>query len=107
MRTLLKSPILSVVGLAITLTLVSFSLALRTSDPDSLSKNASHWNQEEREVRKGSKVHELSRGLPIAAFSAGGEKESALEDFLTEQCGKIYKVAGSHKRVRHLIITLY
>ncbi|MFH0756322.1 MAG: serine hydrolase [Bacteroidota bacterium] len=38
---------------------------------------------------KGSKVHELSQGLPIAAFSEGGEKERALEDFLTEQ-----KVAG-------------
>ena len=38
---------------------------------------------------KGSKVHELSQGLPIAAFSAGGKKEKALEDFMKEQ-----KVAG-------------
>ncbi len=69
MRTLLNSPILSVAGLAITLTLGSSSLAQRTSDQDSLSKNSSQWNQEEREVPKGRKVHELSQGLPIAAFS--------------------------------------
>lgn len=38
---------------------------------------------------KGSKVHKLPQGMPIAAFSAGGAKEKELEDFLTEQ-----KVAG-------------
>ena len=89
MHKLLTSPILSVVGMVITLTLGSSSLAQRTSDPDSLSKNSSQWKQEEHEVPKGSKMHELSQGLPIAAFSAGGEKEKALEDFIRKQ-----KVAG-------------
>ena len=89
MRILLNSQILLVAGLAILLTLGSSSFAQSTSNLDSLSKNSSHRNQEEREVPKGSKVHELSQGLPIAAFSAGGEKEKALEDFLREQ-----KVAG-------------
>ena len=103
MRTLLNSQILSVTGLAFALALSSSSVAQSTSDPDSLSKNAFQWNQEERElgfahfdevfkageVPKGSKVHELPQGLPIAAFSAGGEKERELEDFLREQ-----KVAG-------------
>ncbi len=89
MRILLNSQILLVAGLAILLTLGSSSFGQSTSNPDSLSKNSSHQNQEEREVPKGSKVHELSQGLPIAAFSAGGEKEKALEDFLREQ-----KVAG-------------
>jgi CubicO group peptidase (beta-lactamase class C family) len=103
MRTLLTSPILSVAGLAIALALGSSSLAQSTSNPDSLSKSAFQWNQEERElgfahfdqvykaseVPKGSKVHELSQGLPIAAFSTGGEKEGELEDFMTKQ-----KVAG-------------
>jgi CubicO group peptidase (beta-lactamase class C family) len=89
MRTLLNSQILSLTGLVILLALGSSSLAQRTSNPDSLSKNASHRNQKEREVPKGSKVHELPQGLPIAAFSAGGEKEKALENFIKEQ-----KVAG-------------
>lgn len=86
---LTKLPIISIVGLAITLTLGSISFAQSTTDPDSLSKNTPQWNQEEHEVLKGSKVHELSQGFPFAAFSAGGEKEKAFEDFLTEQ-----KVAG-------------
>ncbi len=99
MRTLLKSPIPSVVGLAILLTLDSSSLAQITSNPDSLSKNAFQWSQQERElgfahfdqvfkareVPNGSKVHELSQGLAIAAFSTGGEKEKVLEDFMREQ----------------------
>ena len=89
MRTNLNTPNLSVIGLAIMLTLGSFSLARRTNVPDSLSKNASRENQKEREVPKGSHVHELSQGLPFTAFSAGGEKEKAIEDFMTEQ-----KVAG-------------
>lgn len=89
MKMLTKLPIISIVGLAITLTLGSISFAQRTTDPDSLSKNTPQWNQEEHEVLKGSKVHELSQGFPFAAFSAGGEKEKAFEDFLTEQ-----KVAG-------------
>ena len=89
MHTLLNSQILSVVSLAITLTFGSSSFAQRTSDPDSISQKSSQWNQEEREVPKGDKVHELSQGLPFAAFSAGGAKEKALEDFIKEQ-----KVAG-------------
>lgn len=89
MKMLTKLPIISIVGLAITLTLGSISFAQSTTDPDSLSKNTPQWNQEEHEVLKGSKVHELSQGFPFAAFSAGGEKEKAFEDFLTEQ-----KVAG-------------
>ncbi len=89
MHTLLNLQILSVVSLAITLTFGSSSFAQRTSDPDSISQKSSQWNQEEREVPKGDKVHELSQGLPFAAFSAGGAKEKALEDFIKEQ-----KVAG-------------
>ncbi len=89
MRTLLNSQVLSFIALAVTVIFGSSSFAQRTSNPDSISKKSSQWNQEEREVPKGSKVHELSQGLPIAAFSAGGEKERLLEDYLTEQ-----KVAG-------------
>ncbi len=80
---------LSIIVLVIILISASSSLAQDITNPDSLSKNSSHWNQEEREVPKGSKVHELSQGLPIAAFSPGGEKENALEDFMREQ-----RVAG-------------
>ena len=103
MRSLVSSPIQSVIGLAMALALGSSSLAQGVSDPDSLPKDSFHWNQEERElgllhfdevykareVPNGSKVHELPQGLSIAAFNAGGEKERELEDFLTEQ-----KVAG-------------
>ena len=89
MRIPVTSSFLSITVLVIMLISASSSLAQDITNPDSLSKNSSHWNQEEREVPKGSKVHELSQGLPIAAFSAGGEKEKALEDFITEQ-----KVAG-------------
>ncbi len=46
-------------------------------------------DRKEREVPGGTKVHQLPQGLPIAAFSPGGEKEKALEDFIREQ-----KVAG-------------
>lgn len=89
MRVLLNSQILSVFGLAITLTLGSSSFAQHTSDPDSISQKPSQWNQEEREVPKGGKILELPEGSPIAAFSSGGAKEKALEDFIKEQ-----KVAG-------------
>ena len=89
MRSLLRSLILSLVGLVITLTPATSSFAQRTSDPDSLSKNSFYGDQEERVVPKGSNVHGLSHGLSIAAFSAGGAKEKALEDFIKEQ-----KVAG-------------
>lgn len=103
MRTLVTSPILGAVGLAIALALGSSSLAQSTSDPASLPKDSFHWNQEERElgflhydevfkgreVPSGGKVRELPQGSPIAALSEGGEKEREFEDFLTEQ-----KVAG-------------
>ena len=89
MRTLLNSQILSVVGLAITLTLGSYSFAQQTSNPDSISQKPSQWNLEEREVPIGVKTLELPEGSPIAAFSSGGAKEKTLEDFITEQ-----KVAG-------------
>jgi len=89
MRMPVTSSFLSIIVIAIVLISTSSSLAQDITNPDSLSKNSSHWNQEEREVPNGSKVHELSQGLPIAAFSPGGEKEKALEDFMREQ-----KVAG-------------
>lgn len=101
MRKRFISTIQSVVGLSIALTLGFSSFAQPINDPASLSKNAFQWNQQEREfgflhfdevfkardVPNGSKVHKLTQGKPIAAFSAGGEKE--LRDFLKEQ-----KVAG-------------
>ena len=89
MRIPFTSSFLSIIVLVIILISASSSLAQDITNPDSLSKNSSHWNQEEREVPKGIKVHELSQGLPIAAFSSGGEKEKMLEDFMIEQ-----KVAG-------------
>jgi CubicO group peptidase (beta-lactamase class C family) len=67
----------------------SSSPAQQITNRDSLSTNVSNWNEKERKVLKGSNVHELSQGMPIAAFSAGGEKENELNDFITEQ-----KVAG-------------
>ena len=89
MRALLNLQILSVFGLAIMLTLVSSSFAQQTSDLDSISQKPSQWNQEEHEVPKGDKILELPEGSPIAAFSSGGTKEKALEDYIKEQ-----KVAG-------------
>lgn len=89
MRAFHKSQILSVFGLAVTLTLGSSSFAQHTSDPDLISQKRSQWNQEERKVPKGGKILELPQGSPIAAFSSGGVKEKALEDFIKEQ-----KVAG-------------
>jgi CubicO group peptidase (beta-lactamase class C family) len=103
MRTLVTSPILNIIGLAILLTSASSSLAQGITNPDSLSKNSFSWNQEEREfgfshfdqvfkardVPHGNKVHELPHGIAIAAFSNGGQKEKELEAFMTEQ-----KVAG-------------
>ncbi|MBI1344499.1 MAG: serine hydrolase [Terrimonas sp.] len=81
----------------------SHSLAQRITNPDSLSKNAFQWNQEERElgflhfdkvftareVPNGDQLHVLPQGKPIPAFSRGGEKEKALEEYITSQ-----KVAG-------------
>lgn len=81
--------IISVFGLAITLTIGSSTFAQHTSDQDSTSKNPSQWNQEEHEVPTGDRIQELPEGSPIAAFSSGGAKEKALEDFIKEQ-----KVAG-------------
>jgi CubicO group peptidase (beta-lactamase class C family) len=83
------SSFLSITVLVIILISASSSLAQDISNPDSLSKNSSDWNQEEREVPKGTKMHELPQGLPITAFNSGGEKEEMLEDFMVEQ-----KVAG-------------
>jgi len=67
----------------------SYCLAQDVTNPNSLSKNGSKRNPEEREVPRGRKVHELPQGTPFAAFSKGGEKEKELNDFITEQ-----KVAG-------------
>lgn len=89
LRALPNSKILSFVGLAITLILGSSSFAQNTSNPDSISQKPSQRNQEEREVPAGDKILELPEGSPIAAFSSGGAKEKALEDFIKEQ-----KVAG-------------
>jgi CubicO group peptidase (beta-lactamase class C family) len=89
MRGLHNSQILSVVGLVIMLTLGSSSYPQHTSTPDSISQKPSQRNQEEREVPAGDKILELPGGSPIAAFSSGGAKEKALEDFIKEQ-----KVAG-------------
>lgn len=80
---------LCTVLLVITLTSPSSSIAQDRTTPDSLTTNTSTWKMEKREVPKGSKVHELSQGLPLAAFSKGGAKEKELEDFLLDQ-----KVAG-------------
>ncbi len=102
-RTIIGSPILESLRLTVLVILGSSCFGQPISNPDSLSKDAFHWNQQERqlgflhfdevykarEVPNGTKVHELPQGLPIAAFNAGGEKEKALEDFMTEQ-----KVAG-------------
>ncbi len=86
---LVNSQILPVIGLAITMTIGPYSFAQQTSNEDSISQEPSQLNQNEHEVPMGNKIHELPQGLPFAAFSAGGEKEKALEDFMTEQ-----KVAG-------------
>ena len=89
MRIPVTSSFLSIIVLVIILISATSSLAQDITNPDSLSRNSSNWNQKEREVPIGSKVYKLSHGLPIAAFSPGGEKEKALEDFMMEQ-----KVAG-------------
>ena len=88
MRISVTSSLLIIIVPVIIIISASSSLAQDITVPDS-SKNSSQRNQEEREVLKGSKVHELPQGLPIAAFNPGGKKEKALEDFMREQ-----KVAG-------------
>jgi CubicO group peptidase (beta-lactamase class C family) len=94
-----SSLIVATLGLALTLGFNSSSHAQDTPDPASLPKNSFIWNQEElalgfqhydevfdgREVSKGEIVRELPQGLPIAAFTASGDKAKELEDFLTEQ----------------------
>ena len=89
MRISVTSSFLINIVLGIILISASSSFTQDISNPDSTSQKSSQWNQEEREVPGGDKMHELSQGLPIAAFSAGGAKEKALEDFIKEQ-----KVAG-------------
>lgn len=78
-------------------------MAQSITDPALLPKSAFQWSQPERElgflhmdvvyqardVPNGSKVHLLPQAKRIAAFSAGGEKETELNDFITKQ-----KVAG-------------
>lgn len=85
MRILLNSPMLSVTVLGVLLTLGSSSFAQSNTKSDSLSNTTAPQKPEEHEVPKGNKVHELPQGMPIAAFSAGGEKEKALDDFIEEQ----------------------
>lgn len=89
MRIPVPTSFLSFIVLVNTLVSASFSFAQENTNQDTLSKNSSHWNQEEREVPKGSKVHKLLQGLPFAAFNPGGEKEKEIENFMRDQ-----KVAG-------------
>ncbi len=89
MRKLLTSQNLSVTLFVIILTLGSSSFAQHTSGPHSISQKPSQWYLQENEVPAGDKILELTEGSPIAAFSSGGAKEKALEDFIREQ-----KVAG-------------
>ena len=78
-RKLVNRQSLPLLCLAITLTIGSSVFA----------QESSTWIPKEHEVPNGDKTHELSEGLPIAAFSSGGAKESTLENFIKEQ-----KVAG-------------
>lgn len=95
--------ILATLGLTFILGLLSPSHAQDTPDPASLPRNSFIWNEDElalgflhydevfeaRDVPGGEEVRKLPLGLPIASFTAGGDKAKELEDFLTEQ-----KVAG-------------
>ncbi len=89
MRILLNSQMLSVTVLAVFITLGTSSLAQNKTNTNTLSKKVPQQKQVEHEVPNGSTIHELPQGAPIAAFSAGGAKEQALDDFIKEQ-----KVAG-------------
>lgn len=82
-------PIRAVFGLAIMLILSFASFAQDDPHADSIAQKTSVWNPEEHEVPNGEKIRELPQGAPIAAFSEGGAKEKALEDFIHDQ-----KVAG-------------
>jgi len=89
MYNLLRAQTLSIFLFACTFTFGTSTFAQDTTTTNSTTQKSSQWKQEEREVPNGDKTYELSQEMPIAAFSAGGEKEKALEDFLKEQ-----KVAG-------------
>lgn len=90
MRKSVAFSFLIAIGLLYTIVIMpSSSLTQHITNADSLSNSISKSGQEEREVSNGNKIHELSKGEPIAAFSTGGEKEKELKDFITEQ-----KVAG-------------
>ncbi|MGQ1889212.1 serine hydrolase domain-containing protein [Thermophagus sp. OGC60D27] len=89
MRKLLFSSILSVVGWAISLTIGAAAFAQSTADHDSIPQETSQGDVTEHQVPIGNNIRELPRGNPIAAFSPGGAKAKALEDFIKEQ-----KVAG-------------
>src|SRR3954454_24746551 len=103
MRIPITSSIVSFVIFFIVLKPASSSYAQGITNPDSVSKNSFGWNQEERQfgfshfdqiykardVPRGNKVHVLPQGMSIPAFCKGGQKETALEAFMTEQ-----KVAG-------------
>lgn len=79
----------ALLGLIMVLTIGSSTFAQRNSNSDSISQESSTWNPKEHSVPNGSKIHELPKGLPIAAFKSGGTKEASLENFIMEQ-----KVAG-------------
>lgn len=85
MRIIHKSQRLSMTIIVIFMTIGSYSNAQTNADTDSLSKNTSHQKQIEHEVLNGSKIYKLPKGAPITAFSEGGSKEKALEDFIKEQ----------------------
>jgi len=89
MRIPVTSSSLRIIVLIIIVLSSSSSFAQDITNPDSLSKKPSPQKQEVHEVPNGSKVYQLSHGLPFAAFSPGGEKEKELENFIREQ-----KVAG-------------
>lgn len=72
-------------------------------DPKSLPRSSFSWNEAElevglahwdkvfpvRQVPRGTEVHPLPNGQPLAAFSSGGAQEEELERFIVEQ-----KVSG-------------
>lgn len=74
---------------AIMLILSFSSFARHSAAPDSISQQPLQGYPNEHEVLHGAKVLELPQGAPIAAFSAGGAQEKALDAFIEDQ-----KVAG-------------
>ena len=89
MRALSNSNILPLLVWAVALGICSTALAQPTSNPDSIFPKLSQWDVSEHQVPAGNNIRELPMGNPIAAFSPGGAKAKALEDFIKEQ-----KVAG-------------